>query len=67
MTPDESVADKLGKVIDSRIAQLKAEYSTLEDAASRMKAIDMELAVLFDEQKRINERRPKSLLKKLFS
>lgn len=57
-TPDQAVADKIGRAIDGQILQLQAERAVLVGAAARIAEIDAEVAVLQNEKTRIDARRP---------
>lgn len=58
-TPDEKVAESIGRSIDGRISRLNEEKATLQQAGTRITEIDAELAVLQTEKARIDPRRPR--------
>lgn len=60
-TPDQKVADAIGRNIDGRIAALQNERGILLNAAARIAAIDAEILVLQAEKARIDPRRPQRL------
>ncbi len=57
-TPDQEVAEKVGRAVDGQIYRLQEERRALERAAARIAAIDAELAILQTEKTRIDGRRP---------
>ncbi len=57
-TPDNQVAEKIGRAIDGQIFRLQEERAILLGAAARIAAIDAELVILQQEKARIDDRRP---------
>jgi hypothetical protein len=57
-TPDQLVADTIGRSLDGRIYRLNEERRMLLEAPARIIEIDAELAGLQAEKQRIDARRP---------
>ncbi len=57
-TPDNEVAEKIGRAVDGQIFRLQEERRMLERAAERIAQIDAELVILTNEKARIDGRRP---------
>jgi hypothetical protein len=57
-TPDQNVAEKIGREIDIQIRRLNEERGVLLSANTRLLAIDAELQALAVEKARIDGRRP---------
>jgi hypothetical protein len=57
-TPDQEVAEQIGRSIDGRIFRLQEERAALGQAATRIAEIDAVIALLQVEKTRIDPRRP---------
>jgi hypothetical protein len=57
-TADEKIAERLGRALDSHLAELTAEKARLLAAPVRIADIDAELVILQSEKLRIDPRRP---------
>lgn len=57
-TPDNEVAERIGRAIDGQILRLQEERAHLALAQTRIADIDARLAILQAEKTRIDSRRP---------